>query len=290
MHGEKNEISIFKKQKIIIVIFSILQILLVLWLAVKIVHADVSNFFDIIYCYFPIGFLVSVFFISAILSSAISIVKKRQEIFSKPIKVVWSICIIICIFVIILVYSKPFVSSQEKQIFQENFSLEHMISQQYNAETDFNIDNPTRKWGKTRYIRGEVLENRDKITSMNMDREAYQQLPDVSAECCVITLKNVPVLFQEQIQSMFQSKFSRQLDELSFKDLSKVESLEYQDATVKIYYDTNLFLETERIVIFAQHGQNYLLYSLIFQDTSHQMYVEKDYILDQAVAYLAETD
>lgn len=280
--NDKTSINRYYKTILTFCFFS--QLIVLIAMIYLLLHVNIPMLFNMLFCYIPCAFFLTIANSITIIASFIHLKKKKMIKFSHKIRIVWIICFLFCI--IIIAFSRTHVSYEQKQNFENCFSLRNLIS--YTEEENWCFQNPTRKWGETFYIRGGEIDNPEKITAINMDPQTYQELPNCSAIYDVIVLKNVPNIFLKETQSIFLSEFNAELYSYLYKDSTKKINFQYKGADITMYSDSHLDGESERLLFIAQYKQNFLMLNLVFQDTSHQIQINKDDVLEKAVDYLKE--
>lgn len=261
----------------------IAQILILLLTIYLLLHGDIPTFLNTIFCYIPCAFVVTIALGITVIFISMRLKQKTVKITNKS-KTIWGICLVLCLSIGIITFAHPSVSSEEKQKFEETFSLQQMIL--YTEEENWSIHHPSRQWGKTFYIRGGTFDNSEKITAINMDSKFYEQLPSYSAIYDVVVLKNIPSFLQNEMRSKFLSEFNVELYSYLQKNSTQKNNFQYGEAEITMYYDSHAYKETERILFVAEYKQNFLMFNLIFQDTSNQLHIDMDKILETSVNYL----
>ncbi len=280
------ETGIGQYYKIILAICSFSQLVLLGVVVYLLLHGDIPTLFNTMFYYMPCAFFLTIVHITTIVAASVNLKKKRMMRFSSKIKIAWIVCFCFCFFTISSMFFHPYASDEQKQNFKNCFSLQNLVS--YTQDENWCFQYPTRKWGKTFYIQGGETYNTEKITAINMKPQTYQELPDCSAIYDVVVVKNVPDILLKEIQTAFLSDFNTELYSYLHKDLTNQTSFQYKEADITMYYDSHLDGESERLLFIAKYKQNFLMFNLIFQDTSNQIQINRDDILEKAVDYLKQ--
>lgn len=272
----------------LLILFIFLQLLLIYVLATNLLHGEIAIFLNTIYIGLPICMLMSICCLITIVFLIKMLIQKNETRLPKAILATWIGCLgISLVFAIVLAYTSD-VPKDHKLNFQEGFSPNKIISAEYKESSLVQVKHSAKRWWNVELFHSSLSENLENIKTVNLDDEMKLQYPNISTQYRVWYMTNIPLWLQKNADKVMDIAFYMEFDKFSWRDSSKIEKFEYEDVEFTLYHDSHIDLETDRVLLLAHYNDSYILLSLIFQDTTGNLQVNSNHILNQVVEFSKE--
>ena len=176
-------------------------------------------------------------------------------------------------------------TTTQQRAFIENLSLKNLVASEYEGESFW--PQRAQRWGDTAYVCGEVRENAERMAASDAPiRAQLSAVPGAIGEAEYI--QNVPKSLQAHVQTLLEARLDDRYFVFSWFDEDLVQTMEYDGVQFIVYYDAGVDFSEKRMAFMAQYEDDYLLFTLRFEDGENGMHMEKETVMQKTAEFMKQ--